>query len=37
MNEAHGVLELTLGADSWSFRFIDVAGVARDAGGGSCH
>ena len=37
INDAHGVLELTLDADSWSFRFIDVAGVARDAGERSCH
>ena len=37
MNEAHGVLELTLGVDSWSSRFVDTAGVARDASGGSCH
>ena len=37
INDAHGVLELTLDADSWSFRFVDVAGVARDAGEGSCH
>ena len=26
INDAHGVLELTLDAGSWSFRFIDVAG-----------
>jgi hypothetical protein len=37
VNDAHGVLELTLDAGSWSFRFIDVAGVTRDAGGGDCH
>jgi 3',5'-cyclic AMP phosphodiesterase CpdA len=37
IDDAHGVLELTLGADSWSSRFIDISGVARDAGGGSCH
>ena len=37
IDDAHGVLELTLGADSWSFRFLDVDGVTRDAGGGSCH
>ena len=37
INDAHGVLELTLDADAWSFRFVDVTGVARDAGNGSCH
>ena len=37
IDDAHGVLELTLGAGSWSFRFVDIAGVARDSGGGSCH
>ena len=37
IDDAHGVLELTLGADSWSSRFVDIAGVARDTGGGSCH
>ena len=37
VNDAHGVLELTLGTDTWSSRFIDVAGTVRDAGGGSCH
>jgi hypothetical protein len=37
IDDAHGVLELTLGADSWSSRFLDTAGVARDTGGGSCH
>ena len=37
IDDAHGVLELTLGADSWSFRFVDIDGVARDTGGGSCH
>ena len=26
-----------LRADSWSSRFVDIAGVTRDAGGGSCH
>ena len=36
-DDAHGVLALTLGAGSWSSRFIDIAGVARDTGGGSCH
>jgi hypothetical protein len=37
IDDAHGVLELKLGADSWSSRFIDVAGVVRDTGDGSCH
>jgi alkaline phosphatase len=37
IDDAHGLLELTLGEQSWSFRFVDTAGVARDAGGGSCH
>ncbi len=37
MNDAHGVLELTLRADSWSSRFVDTAGEARDAASGTCH
>ncbi len=37
INDAHGVLDLTLGDRSWSFRFVDVAGVVRDSGEGSCH
>jgi hypothetical protein len=37
INDAHGVLELTLRADSWSSRFVDVGGVVRDTGCGSCH
>jgi alkaline phosphatase len=37
IDDAHGVLELTLRADSWSSRFVDTAGMARDAGGGDCH
>lgn len=37
IDDAHGVLELTLGETSWSSRFVDVAGVARDAGSGECH
>jgi hypothetical protein len=36
INDAHGVLDLALGAGSWSFRFVDVAGLVRDSGGGSC-
>jgi acid phosphatase type 7 len=37
IDDAHGVLELTLGTDSWTFRFVDTAGEARDGGGGGCH
>jgi hypothetical protein len=37
IDDAHGVLELTLGERSWSSRFVDVAGVARDVGSGVCH
>jgi hypothetical protein len=37
INDANGVLELTLAAGSWSFRFVDVAGETRDAGSGTCH
>jgi hypothetical protein len=36
-NDAHGLLELTLLADSWSFRVVDVAGTVRDQGTGICH
>ena len=37
LDDAHGVLELTLRPDSWSFRFVDIAGIVRDVGDGSCH
>jgi hypothetical protein len=37
IDDAHGVLELTLGANSWSSRFIDTDGMTRDAGSGPCH
>jgi hypothetical protein len=37
INDAYGVLELTLGVDSWSSTFIDTAGVERDTSGASCH
>jgi 3',5'-cyclic AMP phosphodiesterase CpdA len=37
IDDAHGVLELTLDEDSWTSRFIDIDGLARDAGSGSCH
>ncbi len=36
-DDANGVLELALDADAWSFSFVDIAGVIRDAGGGTCH
>ena len=37
INDAYGVVELTLFADGWSFRFIDVDGTVRDQGTGTCH
>ena len=37
ISDAYGVLELTLLADSWSFRFVDVDGMVRDQGTGTCH
>jgi alkaline phosphatase len=37
LDDAHGVIELTLRPDAWSFRFVDIAGAVRDAGGGTCH
>ena len=37
INDTHGVLELTLLADSWSSRFVDTTGEARDAASGTCH
>ena len=37
IDDAYGLLELTLLADSWSFRFVDVDGTVRDQGTGSCH
>ncbi len=37
INDAYGVVELTLYADGWSFRFIDVDGTVRDQGTGTCH
>ena len=37
VNDAYGLLELTLLADSWSFRFVDVDGTVRDQGIGACH
>jgi acid phosphatase type 7 len=37
IDDAHGVLELTLGADAWLSRFIDTDGVTRDTGSGACH
>ena len=32
----HGVLQLSLGPGSYSWRFIDVDGRVRDAGGARC-
>jgi 3',5'-cyclic AMP phosphodiesterase CpdA len=37
INDAYGVLELTLQPDTWSFRFFDVGGTVRDQGAGACH
>ena len=37
INDIYGVLDLTLGADSWSFRFVGVDGKAHDHGTGTCH
>ena len=37
IHDAYGVVELTLLADSWSFRFLDVDGTVRDQGTGTCH
>ncbi len=37
INDAYGVLDLTLAADSWSSRFVDIAGVTQDSSGGTCH
>jgi hypothetical protein len=33
---SHGVLQLTLAADRYEWRFIDVAGRIRDAGSAIC-
>jgi hypothetical protein len=35
--DSFGVLELTLGEDGWSSRFVTEAGATRDAASGSCH
>ena len=37
IDDAYGVLELTLGSDGWSFRFLDTTGTVRDQGSGICH
>lgn len=37
INDAYGVLELSLEADGWSFRFLDTDGNVRDQGTGTCH
>jgi hypothetical protein len=34
---AFGILELTLRADGYDWRFISVGGTVEDAGSGSCH
>jgi len=36
-NRTHGLLKLTLGADSYSWAFIPVSGTFRDSGSGTCH
>jgi hypothetical protein len=35
--DAFGVLELTLGEDGWSARFVTDTGETRDAASGACH
>ena len=37
INDTYGVLELTLGAQSWSSRFVGVDGTVHDEGAGTCH
>lgn len=37
ISDTYGVLELTLLADSWSFRFVGVDGAVHDQGSGTCH
>ena len=34
---AHGVIELTLGASGWEFRFVSTDGSFSDQGHGTCH
>jgi len=36
-DDYHGVLELRLGDGSYTYRFVDVDGIERDAGSGVCH
>lgn len=37
IDDAHGVLELTLDRNSWSSRFVDIDGAIRDTASGTCH
>jgi hypothetical protein len=37
VDDAHSVLELTLSPGAYSWSFIGVDGVERDAGSGTCH
>lgn len=37
MISAHGVIRLTLNADSYSWQFIDINGNVRDSGSEACH
>ncbi len=37
IDDTYGVLELTLRADSWTFRFVAVDGTVHDQGSGTCH
>ena len=37
INDAFGVLELTLRADDYDWRFLNVDGSEADAGTGECH
>jgi hypothetical protein len=34
---AHGVIELTLGASGWEFRFVSTDGSFSDQGHATCH
>jgi hypothetical protein len=37
ISDARGILELTLGASSYSWRFLAVGGAILDSGTGTCH
>ncbi len=37
LNDAFGVLVLTLRPDGYDWEFVDTGGLVRDAGSGSCH